>query len=120
MRTDQYIGLNPWAKRFVTRTKSVIEMGIRIHKNGRTEPFCHERRFRRAIVERAGGIRGEYKSTVSPLHRYTLPDGRSFTEYVQETPWCGGPCYFIALKDADGKPVEKSLWTRERIANRTA
>lgn len=51
------------------------------------------------------------------LFRYTLPNKRVFYEYIQADPWSSGPCIFLALKDAKGKPVRESLWPKETIDN---
>jgi len=114
---DQYIGLNRYARRLITRTKTVLEFGIRIHKGGKSEAFCHERRFRVVTVANVGRVAGTYKPTVAPLKSYTFPGGRVLTEFVQDVPWSGGPCYHIALRDQKGVVVAKSLWTDEELKN---
>jgi hypothetical protein len=52
-----------------------------------------------------------------PLSEHTLPDGTVYIEALQAEPWSSGPCFFIALKTADGKWVEESLWDEETIRN---
>jgi hypothetical protein len=39
-----------------------------------------------------------------------------YEEFVQATPWSGGPCYHIALRDRTGKVVANSLWSEEELA----
>ena len=55
--------------------------------------------------------------SVAPLKSYTFPGGRVLTEFVQDVPWSGGPCYHIALRDQKGVVVAKSLWTDEELKN---
>lgn len=115
-RSDQYIGLNDWAKRMVTRKVKVREEGIRHFAGGKKQSFNRWRRMPLVRSEHAGVIRGAYQPIVAKLHRYTLPNGEVFVEYIQAAPWHSGPCYFIALKDRHGKPVPESLWTDEEIS----
>lgn len=114
-RSDQYIGLNPWARRLVNSKQKVREEGIRTYANGKKQRFNRWRRMPDARREHAGIIRGAWLPKVAPLHRYTMPDGTVYVEFVQCTPWSGGPCYFIALMDKHGNPVPQSLWTDEEI-----
>lgn len=116
-RSDQYIGLNDRARRLVLSKQKVREVGTTIFANGKKKSFNRWRRVPAARKEHAGVLRGVWTPVVAVLHRYTMPDGRVLTEYVQESPWCGGPCYFIALMDAHGKPVPESLWTSEEITS---
>lgn len=115
MRCDQYIGLNPWARRLVTRKQKVREQGVRIFANGKKQRFSRWRRMPLVRVEHAGVLRGAWTDRVALLHRYTMPNGDKYVEYVQATPWSGGPCYYIALMDKHGNPVPESLWTEEEM-----
>lgn len=114
-RSDQYIGLNDWARRLVTRKQKVREVGVQIFANGKKKSFNRWRRAAMTRKEHAGVIPGVWIEQVSLLHRYTMPDGTVYVEYVQATPWSGGPCYFIALMDKHGNPVPESLWTEEEM-----
>ena len=114
-RSDQYIGLNPWAKRMLTRKVKVREEGVRYFADGKKQRFNRWRRMPLVRTEHAGVIHGAYSPIVAKLHRYTMQNGEQFVEYVQAAPWYGGPCYFIALMDKHGKPVPESLWTDEEI-----
>ena len=114
-RSDQYIGLNPWAKHLVTRKVKVREHGVRTFADGTKQRFSRWRRMPLVRSEHAGIIRGAWNPMVARLHRYTMPSGEVLTEYVQAEPWCSGPCYFIALMDKHGKPVPESLWTEEEM-----
>lgn len=116
MRMDQFIGLNKWARRKVRRTRLVHEVGKEIRPNGKEVPFDRVRRV--PCVEKSvySKVRARYKIFAGDLHRYVLPNGTVLEEYLQETMNSGGPCYFIALRDSAGNPVEKSLWTREELA----
>lgn len=115
MRFDQYIGLNKWAKRTVRATKLVREIGKQIQANGKTVKF--DRTVKVPVVQkrRYSKIRGTYVLFAGDLHRYTLPNGQILEEYVQETLHCGGPCYFIALRDSAGNPEKRSLWTDDEL-----
>ncbi len=53
---------------------------------------------------------------LAQLHRYTMPDGKVYEEYIQEIIHSGGPCYFLALRTADGQPVRHTLWTDEEVS----
>lgn len=117
MRCDQYIGLNEWASRFVNRKQKVRETGVQSFADGTKKNFDRWRRVPVLRREHAGIIRGAWRAEVAKLHRYTLPNGEQYVEYVQAQPWSGGPCYFVALMDRDGKPVPASLWTDDEIAN---
>lgn len=114
-RTDHYVGLNRWAKKFVRQKQTVCENGVRTYPDGRQEPFERE------VVEL---VKVERLRDITVLHcrwfpryRYTLPDGRVFEEYLQAAIWAGGPHLYMGLKRVTfGKRkyrrvVNESLWT---------
>lgn len=111
MRMDQYIGLNPWASKLVSRKVKVHDVVTRTFPGGKRKSFAVWHKIPVARIQKIGTIPGAWTPSVADLHRYTFPDGRVYEEYVQVTPWSGGPCYFIALKDKNGVPVPKSLWS---------
>jgi hypothetical protein len=115
MRCDQYYGLNNWAKALVQKTQQVREVGERKFNDGATESFDRLVEITVAKIESIGKIEGAFDPIVSDLHRYTMPNGDVFEEYIQASPWSSGPCYFIALKHPDGSVVKQSLWRRESI-----
>lgn len=115
MRMDQYIGLNDWAKGLVYATQTVREVGARILPNGKVESFDRTVRVPLATVEVIGKIEGAWNDHVADLHRYTMPNGSVFEEYIQADPWHGGPCYHIALKNKRGRAVRQSLWTQKEL-----
>lgn len=115
MRCDQYIGLNDWARNFVSGTQDVREVGIRILPGGAIESFDRQMTVPVVKVEKVGEIHGAWKDVVANLHRYTMPNGKVYEEYIQAEPWSSGPCYFIALKNAKGKPVTQSLWSQHDL-----
>lgn len=39
----------------------------------------------------------------------------AYRQYQQEVLWSSGPCIFLALRDANGDPVEASLWRAAEI-----
>lgn len=117
MRMDQYVGLNKWATDMVGRRIKLHEIGVSILPNGKVRKF--DRWVRVPVAKRRviGTIPGAYKDVAANLHSYTMPDGKVYVEYVQATPWSGGPCYHVALKDSKGRVVKQSLWTDEELAN---
>lgn len=115
MRMDQYIGLNKWAKQRVSETEVVREVGVRILPDGRVVNFDRTGAMTLATKEVVGHIPGVWKEHVADLHRYKMPNGQVFVEFVQAEPWCGGPCYYIALKNKKGQVVRQSLWTQDEM-----
>lgn len=50
------------------------------------------------------------------LEKFTFPDGRVWESYIQAEPGRGGPCTFMALRDAETKtPIEETLWDQQEI-----
>ena len=117
MRCDRYIGLNEWSKATVLATRKVREIGHRIYSDGRAVPFQRKVRVPVARVKVVAKIKGAWTPVVANLHRYTMPDGKVYEEFVQATPWSGGPCYFVALKDGRGQVVPGSLWSDKDLSN---
>lgn len=115
MRFDQYKGLNKWAKRTVSATRTVREIGKQVQANGKVVEFDRTVKVPLVQKRRYSKIRGTYVLFAGDLHRYTLPNGKVLEEYVQETMHCGGPCYFIALRDSNGNPEKRSLWTDDEF-----
>lgn len=120
MRFDHYKGLNQAGLRLIKRKVKVQEFVRRVYPNGRVETL--ERTSIPAVtrVTRIGRIKGAYKARVANLHRYYMLDGVTyFDEFVQHELWCGGPHYFIALKDMHGNVVQRTLWTDAQMDNAT-
>ena len=117
MRSDQWIGLNAWATREVGRTRTAREVGVRVFRRGRIERFDRKVRVPFAKVEVISPVAGAWVDVVGHLHRYIMPNGKVYEEFLQADPWSSGPCYFIALKDQQGNPVPQSLWTDEELNN---
>ena len=117
MRSEQYRGLNDWARSQVLLREEALVQGTITYDDGRQKAFSRREWFLVAETETIGEIEGAWTDVIANLTRYTLPDGRVFDEYVQDVPWSSGPVYHIALKDAStGKPVPQSLWTDEELA----
>ncbi len=115
-RFDQYRGLNEWARTTVLRREKVHITGEMRFGDGRRKRFTRWAKVPVARIKVIGKITGAWKPHVADLHRYSMPDGKVYDEYIQCTPWSAGPVYHIALKDAKtGQPVAKSLWTNEEI-----
>jgi hypothetical protein len=113
MRFDQFIGLNKQAKKIVGRTIPVNEKGVRTMPDGTRVKFDRNVDLPLAQVTVIGGITGAYTEPgefVANLHRYTFPSGVVYEEYVQCSPWCGGPMYFIALRRPSGKYLKTTVW----------
>ena len=118
MRMDQYRGLNQWATKKVLKREKARQVGTNIFEDGRKRKYSRWVKVPVARIRIIGTIAGVYKPTVAELHRYILPDGKVYDEFVQCTPWSGGPVYHIALKDAStGKEVPESLWTEDELAD---
>lgn len=117
MRTDQYQGLNKRARRLLNRTiVGATESSTVSFADGRTETTTKDRVTACAKVEVIGYVRGQYKQRAGNRHRYTMRDGRVFEEFVEHVRWCGGPNYFIALRDvATGAVVPASSWTEKEL-----
>jgi hypothetical protein len=117
MRCDQYQGLNKRARKIVEGVlKGVTEIGHTIYPDGTKVEFTRDRVTASKKVEVVGYIRGSYKGRAGLRRRYTLHDGRVLEEFLQEKIHCGGPNYFIALRDtATGEVVPESLWTEKEI-----
>jgi hypothetical protein len=115
-RFDQYRGLNDWAQKTVRRKQKVRQIGVNHFADGTRKRFARWTRLPVARVQVIGILRGVWVDKVADLHRYTMPDGKVYEEYVQAEPWSSGPVYHIALRDVKtGKPVPQSLWTDEEI-----
>lgn len=53
-----------------------------------------------------------------PLHSYKLKDGKIAHEVIQESPWSGGPVYFLCLEIEDpktGRKRKKFKWSDKEI-----
>ncbi len=115
MRIEQHMGLNDWARRLVTRKQKVREHGVRIFPDGSKKQFSRWARVPVVRTEHAGVIATAANKEGRILHRYTLPNGVQYFEYLQACSSSGGPCYFKALKDANGNPVPESLWSDDDL-----
>lgn len=119
--------LNPYAERLLGKTQTVLVKGTRTYPDGRELPFAHEEKELVATVEVLESHGGPEDSWY--IHRYTLPSGRVYTEYVQEWIWSDYSSRSIpvmALKTQRvflGKVRERvvlrSLWSRRQLAKLT-
>jgi hypothetical protein len=108
---SQYIGLNPWAKKTVSKTIRVQEVGVRVMPDKSVIAFDRMVDMPLAEVTVIGSISGmSEEHVVANLHRYTFASGVVYEEYVQCTPHCGGPMYYIALRRPSGKFLKQSVW----------
>lgn len=115
-RFDQFRGLNDWARKTVLKRDKVRVVGEMIFQDGKRKRFSRWAKVPAARIKVIGTITGVWKPYVADLHRYSMPDGRVYEEYVQCSPWSSGPVYHLALKDAKtGRPVTESLWTQDEI-----
>lgn len=117
MRTDQYQGLTKGARRLLNRTIAGATQSSTVSfAGGRTVTTTNDRVKACAKVEVIGYVRGSYKQRAGNRHRYTMHDGRVFEEFVEHVIHCGGPNYFIALRDvATGAVVPASSWKDEEL-----
>ena len=117
MRCDQYIGLNARGHALVRGTDMpCTTVQITIYDDGRVATGPPVRTTVSDVtVEPYAAIDGAYDDVVADLRRHVLPDDAVLEEYVQEVLWSSWPMYFVALRDADGQPVEASLWTDDEM-----
>lgn len=116
-RFDQLRGLNDWARKTICKREKVHVTGEMTFKDGRRKRFSRWTKVPVARIQVIGKLPGVWIPYVTDLHRYTMPDGKVYEEFLQCDPWSSGPVYHLALRDArTGKPVAKSLWTDEEIA----
>ncbi len=108
--------LNKWASDLVLATQTLRLEGTLIYPDGRREPVS---RTEERLLARVEWVRSHGTSPLDTwdLHRYTLPSGEVFEEFFQDWDTSDGDdCVrFIALKDANGNEVAKSLWSRAEI-----
>lgn len=117
MRIDQYGGLNSWARKTVLKKEKARITGVMEFTDGRRKRFTRWASVPVARVEVIGVIRGKWVPRIGDLHRYTLPGGKVYEEFVQEDVWHGGPIWITALKDVTtGEPVAESIWSKEEMA----
>lgn len=119
MRTDQYIGLNPWARTFVEGQQEFLytEEVTRTFPSGEVLVIAPRKVMgTNVVLSQYDEIEGAFGNTF-PLFSYKFSDGREYFEYVQAQPWSSGPCYYLALRDGKGNPVPESLWPQEEIDN---
>lgn len=100
MRCDQFMGLNPWARKLV-EGESVLaytEEIVRVYPDGRREPQEPRPVYVCTVKTEESGeyFTGMFEEDY-PLHKYTFPDGSVYYEMVQADPWSSGPCFFLAL-----------------------
>lgn len=116
IRCDQLIGLNDWASDFVRKpTRKYTDYVRRVYEDGMVNDL--EVGGEECLVKRElSGQRmlGMFDESY-PLNKYTFPSGRVVFEFEQASPWSSGPVMFLALKDENGEPIKKSLWTEEEI-----
>jgi len=108
--------LNDWASNLCLATQTLRLEGTLIYPDGRREPVVRSEKRLLARVEIMQTL-GSGPLDSWDLHRYTLPNGDVYVEYVQD--WGssdGDDCiHFIALKDARGDVVVRSLWSKTEM-----
>ena len=65
MRTDQYMGLNAWARLVVLATQEVSEIGVRKYPDDTIEPFIRNVEIPVATVTKIGEIESVFASGVA-------------------------------------------------------
>lgn len=58
---------------------------------------------------------GSLSAVWQNLKRYTLPDGRVYTEVLQAVVESISQVYFVSLRDVNGNDVAVSLWTEAEM-----
>lgn len=58
---------------------------------------------------------GNLSALFQTLKRYTLADGRVYTEYQQAVVQSITDVYFVALHDKQGNRIAESLWTEAEM-----
>ena len=118
IREDQFPGLNKWAEAFVAGEQKLAYIAKlkKIYPDGREEQAPDQEIYASTIKKEEDGryYTGMF-GTEYALHQYIFPDGKVYKEYVQEEPWSSGPCFFLALKDEEGRSVAESLWTEDEV-----
>ena len=69
----------------------------------------------RTLLMQADRIRADLAEKLAEIDMVSANETTVFAEYVQAEPWSSGPCIFTALRDADGNPVEESLWAERAM-----
>lgn len=123
MRTDQIIGLNVRAEKYIQGKDKVVgertiidryynhfgELGNTITKS--------EHIYSSTVkVEEYSSYYGMFGDPYE-LMRYTHIDGKVYDECVQSSPWSDGPMFFLALSDKNGVLIQETLWTEEEMEN---
>lgn len=116
--------LNPWAERLVGKTQTVLVKGARTYPDGREVPFAFEEKELVATVKTLSSHGGPEDSW--SLHEWTLPNGKVYTEYVQDwihNEYSGRALPVIALKvqrifmgKVRQRVLWRSLWTPQQLA----
>jgi hypothetical protein len=114
MRCDQYIGLNLWARNFLSGEVKYEDSVVRHYPDGAVKKFKTTGTERVVTKVSNGKFTGMYDSEYD-LYKYTLPSGEIYREFVQFENWNSGPMFFIALRDTGGAEVSKSLWTEKEV-----
>ena len=119
-RSWSFYGLTPQAHLFLEQHIELCEYQetlIRTYANGRCEQSTQ-------TLKESSWQKGKIYAQHQPwfdeplqLKSWTLPNGQEIYEFVQDEPWSGGPCTFLALSyDISGtQPVIESLWSEETI-----
>ena len=117
MRCDQYIGLNERAEKLLQldKTQPVKITTIKEFPNGNIVSETHIEQQTITVREKYSTFLQAFNEDPEILYKHTLENGDVYYEFLQCEPWSSGPCYFIALKDKEGKVAEESLWTDEEL-----
>lgn len=118
-RSDSFMGLTDKAEEIITDMVMVKVKEEVTYPDGKTETNEFERAQSRVKTEEYDEHSGMFGDPY-PLHKYTMPDGTMYRDFVQDEPWSSGPVFFYALekydeKDETWKIVKESLWSDEEI-----
>lgn len=110
MRSDQFVGLNNRATKYLS--ENAIKAKHVIYVKG--EIISEKEKIH--VIDGKYYISEMYDDDIL-LGSYILNDGSRVYEYEQYCGYSSGAVHFIALKREDGTPIEETLWTEEEIEN---
>ena len=109
MRCDQPMGITEEAEKFLKEHRQPLRQCV----------CCGQSISNREVL-----VYGEYEGMFGeqyPLHIYKLKGGLVAEEYLQDTVWSSGPCFFLGLRVYEDKhygPKDKSRYEKIFLHNR--
>lgn len=97
--------LNPWATEAIEEELHTGFKKVPVMVNGE-DTFEKRPQFEKPKKEASSTI--DLHGIKITLYKYTFPDNRVYTEYVQKN---SGGIIYLALKDHNWKVIPESLWS---------